>query len=375
MEDINLKELFLYLKEKMLFIAIITIIFLISGILYIKKNDIPYYKVTNRISLLNIKKTENEVIYSTIDSEMKNTYAEIIKSELVLSDISKEHNIDYNSLKSMLSVEANVNSSIITISINSYDKNQSENIMTSIINTLTKNANEFNIELKIIDLQKNANKYYNIDKKKILFISILTGIVLSISILLIVYFFGNKLISPYQLLNAFNDVVIISDPNSYNLFRNNLIIKNKKSIYITSTKSNIKKFDTTLSLANSFINIKEKVLLINCDKEINLSNYFNLQSIKNKKYNKCEKNNLYLIDACNDLTKLQEIYAEFDRIIINGTSILDDANTTLEIHDYDITIIGTELLKDKISNLEKSLRAINNYDSKILLTTKKQTKI
>lgn len=375
MNELDIKEILLFIKNKMVYIILTIILFFIGSIIYNEKYNLPYYKATNKISVFVVKEYDSGKKYTYIDNQVLNTYANIIKTKLILNDVSEKFKINYNDLKNMLNVETEIDSAIINISINNSDNKKSIELVNSVTDSITKNIKNIDkyntVEINVIDYSDNANKYYRISKTKLIIIFILFSIILSVSTLIVIYYLTNKVRSYYQLQKYFNNTIEIKNKNSYNLLRNKLIENNIKSIYITTTKSNIKKFNITISLVKSFTEIKQKTLLINCDNKIKLSNYFNIKDIKNKKYKECELDNLYLLELEDNMKTIINNLDSFDIIIINGNSVLDNSFTSLDVNNFDTIFMVTKLNKDKINNIKESLNLINNSSVDIIFDKNK----
>ena len=138
----------------------------------------------------------------TMNKNLVNTYAEIVKSRRVLDQVIDELSldIDYGSLVGQISVSAVNNTEIIKITVNNEDGVVAKNIanMTATIFT-DEIVNLYNMEnVNILDEAIVTNKPYNINVVKQIIIYFMIGFILAAGILFVIYYFDRTIKSVEQ---------------------------------------------------------------------------------------------------------------------------------------------------------------------------------
>ena len=201
MEEIDLKELFGFFKSKLgLFIFILVGVCLIGSIygLVIQK---PMYSSYTTVILggTDTTITQNDV---TLNKNLVNTYAEIVKSRRVLDQVIEELslNINYDSLVSKITVSAVNNTEIIKITVNDRDAIAAKNIANVTASVFTEEVvNLYNMDnVNILDEAITNEVPYNINVVKQIIIYFMIGLVLAMGILFIVYYFDRTITSVEQ---------------------------------------------------------------------------------------------------------------------------------------------------------------------------------
>ena len=133
MEDLGLKELFEYIKEKLGLLISIVIIVCLIGCLYSIFIQKPMYQSYTTVILgsndSNKKEgiTQNDVM---LNQNLVDTYAEVVKSKRVLNQVIKELDLDltYEGLSNKINVTALNDTEIIKISVVDRDAKKAKNI-------------------------------------------------------------------------------------------------------------------------------------------------------------------------------------------------------------------------------------------------------
>ena len=129
MEEIDLKELFDYFKGKVGLFVTITVGICLLGCIYGLFIQKPLYKSYTTVILgsNNQTITQNDV---TLNKNLVDTYAEIVKSRRVLDQVINELNLDiaYEKLSSKVSVNSVNNTEMIKISVSDEDSIKAKNI-------------------------------------------------------------------------------------------------------------------------------------------------------------------------------------------------------------------------------------------------------
>ena len=201
MEEIDLKELFIFIKSKIGLLIAITAGICILGCIYGLFIQKPLYQSYTTVIL-----SSNEGAINQNDlnlyKNLVNTYAEIVKSRRVLEQVIDELNLDltYEQLHSKISVSAVNNTEIIKITVDDVDAIKAKNIANITANYFTKEIvdlyNMNNVE--ILDEAIEAKNPYNINVIKQIIIFFMLGLVLASGILFIIYYFDRTVKSIEQ---------------------------------------------------------------------------------------------------------------------------------------------------------------------------------
>lgn len=201
MEEIDLKELFEFFKSKLsLFIVIVVGVCLVGSIygLIIQK---PMYSSYTTVILGSTETTitQNDV---TLNKNLVNTYAEIVKSRRVLDQVIDELSLDinYDELVGMISVTAVNNTEIIKITINDSDAIVAKNIANVTATVFADEvSNLYNMDnVNILDEAIASENPYNINIVKQIVIYFMIGLVLAAGVLFIIYYFDRTIKSVEQ---------------------------------------------------------------------------------------------------------------------------------------------------------------------------------
>lgn len=210
MEEINLKELFDYIKERILIVAIILLAVLVVGCIYSIFLKTPMYKSNTTIVLVsddgnasgNTSYTQNEVKFN---QSLVPTYSDIIKSRRVIENVIKNLSLDYTyaTLQSRITVTNTTNTEIIKISVSDSDKALAADIANEIVKVFSEEIKEiYRLQnVSIVDKAVEANGAYNINIIKDLIIYILVGIVLGLGTIFVVYYFDTTIKSAEMIEN------------------------------------------------------------------------------------------------------------------------------------------------------------------------------
>lgn len=201
MEEINISELLDYFKSKFGLWLVITTGICILCVMYAIVIQKPMYSSNTTVILGGSSETitQNDI---TINKNLVNTYAEIVKSrrvlEQVISDLSL--NLSYSELNSAITVEPVSNTEIIKIIVNSDDSLEAMNIANSTANYFSKEVKElYNMNnVSILDSAIEASKPYNINIPKQLCIYLILGIATAFGIIFIIFYFDRTIKSVEQ---------------------------------------------------------------------------------------------------------------------------------------------------------------------------------
>ena len=209
MEEIDLKELFEYVREKLLLLIVITVAVCLVGSIYGLVLQTPMYKSYttvilsgNESSSSNATITQNDI---NLNKNLVDTYAEIVKSRRVLSQVIKELDLktSYEGLSSKISVSAVNNTEIIKISVNDENAITAKNIANVTANYFTNEVKGlYNIDnVNVLDEAIEAARPYNINVLKQIIIYFMIGFVLGAGIVFVIYYFDRTIKTTEQIEN------------------------------------------------------------------------------------------------------------------------------------------------------------------------------
>lgn len=197
MEEIDLKELLNMFWEKKLQIILITLIFMIVGILYTVLFTTPMYSSSTTFVLVSAgnNSTSSESSSSitasdiTMNSKLVANYSVLIKSDNVIRQVISNLgiNINGNYLKKHINVKSVNDTEVIEITVTTEEPKTSAKIANEIVKVFTGLVKEtFNIEnVKVIDVAEPSGSPSNINHVKDVIIFIFIGLVVSAGYILV----------------------------------------------------------------------------------------------------------------------------------------------------------------------------------------------
>ena len=201
MEEIDLRELFDFIKNKLGLLIIITVGICLLGCIYGLFIQKPMYSSYTTVILNGNEGTFNQSDYA-LNKNLVGTYSEIVKSRRVLNQVISKLDLDitYEELSKKISVTALNNTEIIKITINDKNAIDAKNIANVTAEYFTKEIivlyNMNNVE--ILDKAIESEKPYNINIPKQIVIYFMLGFVLAAGILFIIYYFDRTIKSAEQ---------------------------------------------------------------------------------------------------------------------------------------------------------------------------------
>ena len=201
MEEIDLKELFAFIKSKIGLLITITAGICILGCVYGLFIQKPMYQSYTTVILSSNEGTINQNDLN-LYKNLVNTYAEIVKSRRVLVQVIDELGLEltYDQLYSKISVSSVNNTEIIKISVSDEDAIRAKNIANVTANYFTKEVVAlYNMNnVGILDEAIETDKPYNINVPKQIIIYFMLGFVLAAGILFIIFYFDRTVKSIEQ---------------------------------------------------------------------------------------------------------------------------------------------------------------------------------
>lgn len=194
MEDIELKELFNYLKSKIfIFIAVFVLFFSLIYFIFNAKTE-SYYSIKTKVLVLENKEELKDV-------DFINTYIQIMLSNNVLQNVldNLEYEIELNEFKENIKVQRLSNSSIFEISYNDIEEKKIELVIEEFLNISKKEINKVynnNVKFKL-DIPNEVELVTNYSISKKCFLSCFISSIISFIIL-----FSSYLIKEFKTKKA-----------------------------------------------------------------------------------------------------------------------------------------------------------------------------
>lgn len=205
MEEIDLKELFEFIKKKIGLLITITVVICLLGCIYGLFIQKPMYKSYTTIILGGNETTASQTITQsdiTLNKNLVDTYAEIVKSRRVLEQVIAELDLEetYEELSNKISVSAVNNTEIIKITVVDSNPIEAKNVANVTANFFSKEVVKlYNMNnVNVLDEANEANEPYNINIPKQVIIYFFIGIIIALSILFIIFYFDRTIKSVEQ---------------------------------------------------------------------------------------------------------------------------------------------------------------------------------
>lgn len=205
MEEIDLKELFQFMKSKIFTLIVITVTICLIGSIYGLFIQKPMYSSYTTVilgsneSTTNVGITQNDL---TLAKSLVDTYAEIVKSRRVLEQVIDELKLDmsYEELTSKITVTALNNTEIIKISVIDRDAIKAKNVANVTANYFTEEiVNLYNVNnVNILDEATENDVPYNINIPKQLILYFMIGFIVAVGYLFIIFYFDRTIKSVEQ---------------------------------------------------------------------------------------------------------------------------------------------------------------------------------
>ncbi len=298
MEEINVKELLEYIKEKIWIIGIALVLSITASVIYTQAIKKPIYKSSTTYVLISDSSkdgiTTNEV---TLNEKLIATYKEIIKSRNILEKVINQLNLEETpqQLAKTITVEQVSTSSMIKITVSNKDPEIAKKIAETIGNEFSKEVEAlYKISnLGLVDKALVPTSASNESNKKEMIMINGGSLMVSLMIILLMFYLDNTVKDQEQVQEKTNlpvlgsvplvskkkeakekDLIVHNDPKSpisegLRTIRTNLqfsnVDKQMKKIMITSSMPGEGKSFTTANLATAFAQDGSKVIIVDCD--------------------------------------------------------------------------------------------------------------
>jgi capsular polysaccharide biosynthesis protein len=160
-QEINLYHLLKFYAKNWFVIVIATVIGLSSGVIYNNFIQVPMYKSTATLLVIN-----TDVKDAASTATLINNYSEIIKSRRVLENVITSNNINlsYESLVGSVDTTTSKDTQVIKLNVTTKSPQDSEKVTNGIISTFkTEIKNLYNKEnIKIVDTASYSSTPYNV---------------------------------------------------------------------------------------------------------------------------------------------------------------------------------------------------------------------
>lgn len=206
MEEINLKQLFDYFKERILLILIIILSVLVIGSVYSIILKKPMYMSDSTVVLAsdNSDYSSNDV---TLNKSLVATYSEIIKSRRVVDQVIENLSLDCTTddLKSRITVSSISNTEIIKIMVEDSDNSLAADVTNEVVKVFSDEVKSiYKLQnVSVVDVAQEESTPYNVNIFKDLIIYILIGAVLAIAIVFLMYYFDTTIKSADEIEERF----------------------------------------------------------------------------------------------------------------------------------------------------------------------------
>lgn len=202
MEEIDIKDLLNYFWNKKAMIVMITLLCLFVGFMYSGFFQKPRYQSATTIVLTRVNDvkaeeggiTQNDVL---LNQKLVSTYREIVKSRRILNQVV--NNLELEETASELSKRVNVtnekDTELLRITVVDRDPKKAKDIANEIAHVFSSEIVEiYSIKnVSIIDYAETPTVPYNIHILKQIVLSGLIGIVLSMGIVFVMFYFDTTI--------------------------------------------------------------------------------------------------------------------------------------------------------------------------------------
>ena len=216
MEEINLKELFEYIKEKILIIAVIVLAVLIIGSVYSLFIKTPVYKSTSTLVLVSDEGTSTQTAYTTQDVTLNNqlvsTYSKIVTSHRVIDTVIENLNVDYTygQVVKEVAVTTETGTQIIKVSVSDPDKSLAASLANEIVKVFGEEIKSiYKLQnVSVVDKAEEASSPANVNYIKEAIIYILVGAVLAFGVVFVIFYFDTSIKNAEEIENKLGLPVI-----------------------------------------------------------------------------------------------------------------------------------------------------------------------
>jgi len=209
MEEINLKELLDYFKERIIIIGIIILGVLLIGCIYSIFIRVPLYESYTSIVLVSDDGTSSQQGTSQSDVNLSkslvSTYSSIVKSRRIIDSVIENLSLEYTyeELTKNITVSNESDTEIIKIVVVDKNRTLAANIANEIVKVFGEEIKDiYKLQnVSTVDQAKEATEPCNVNVVKDIAIYLLIGIVLAFGSIFIVYYFDTTIKSAEEIEN------------------------------------------------------------------------------------------------------------------------------------------------------------------------------
>lgn len=226
MEELDLKELFSIFWNKKVEIGLITLIFIVVGIIYSFAFVTPKYQSTTTLLLATLnndgQQSNNKDTITqtdlTLNTNLVSTYSDLIKREIVLNEVLDNlniRNINEEQLKNNIKVSSVSDTQLIEISVTNENATYACDIANEIAKVFTEKVAEeiYNINnVHVIDVAKVEKEPCNVNHLKDMVIFAFIGIVIAVIKILVMNMLDNTIKTEQDVEKATGLLVLAQVP-------------------------------------------------------------------------------------------------------------------------------------------------------------------
>ena len=198
MEEINLKELWMYFKSKIGLIILLVFLVITIGNAFTIFTRVPMYQSTTTIVLVSEK--SGSAVSQTdlnLNRNLIGTYSEIVKSRKVLNKVIDNLGINESvaTLSANVEVSSVTNTDIIKITVNNPNSEDAKNIADEVAEVFMAEIKDLYSLNNISVLDKAQSSYapFNVDYVKDNVIYLAIGLVIGLGITFVMFYFDTTI--------------------------------------------------------------------------------------------------------------------------------------------------------------------------------------
>ena len=223
MEEVDLKELFVYFIKRISIIIVMIILCVITGVVYTKFIKVPLYEGKTTIILVNksLDNNTNSTITQSdviLNQKLVSTYSQIVKSKKILKQVisNLSLNYSYQELYNHVSVSNVSDTEIIKIIVSDENPELAASIANNVAEVFKTEVSEiYHLEnVTIIDKAEVSKDPYNIKVVKTAGICFIGGFAISIMLLFVLYYFDTSIKSSEEVEKKLGIAVIGTIPHA-----------------------------------------------------------------------------------------------------------------------------------------------------------------
>lgn len=200
MEEINLEELFKFFISKIKFILLSVGVCLLLGFIYVQFILTPMYHSSTTLILVSNNNQQNSAALQSevnLNKNLVTTYSEIVKSRSVLSQVIDKLKLDDTDeeLSKRITVSSVENTEIIKIQVSDKDNKEAKKIASTTSEVFMKEVQKiYNLtNVSTIDEASLEKEPYNVNLVKQLLIAAALGLVSSMGIVFLIFYFDTTI--------------------------------------------------------------------------------------------------------------------------------------------------------------------------------------